>query len=157
MDTNSRMIWIVVAVIVVVGAVLIFLNINPSANTSSNTTIDMNSASTASTTPENPMSATVAHDSNGFSPDTVTVAIGATVTWANSGTGQMWVATNAHPTHTDYDETSRTAHCTAGYTGPTPFDECRGGDSYSFTFTKAGTFGYHNHLNPNETGAIIVQ
>ncbi len=30
-------------------------------------------------------------------------------------------------------------------------------DSFTFTFTKSGTFGYHNGKNPNEEGTVIVR
>jgi plastocyanin len=68
----------------------------------------------------------------------------------------MWVASDEHPTHTEYDGTSRTTHCAAGYTGPKPFDECVPGTSYSFTFDKAGTYEYHDHLSASHTGKITV-
>jgi plastocyanin len=29
--------------------------------------------------------------------------------------------------------------------------------SFTFTFTKPGTFGYHNSKNPNEKGTVIVR
>ncbi len=31
------------------------------------------------------------------------------------------------------------------------------GDSFTFAFTKAGTFGYHNGRNPSEEGTVIVR
>ena len=30
-------------------------------------------------------------------------------------------------------------------------------DSFTFTFTESGTFGYHNGKNPNEEGTVIVR
>ena len=70
----------------------------------------------------------------------------------------MWVASNPHPTHTGYDSTSRDTHCAAGYTGPIPFDECAAisSGSYSFTFTKTGSFGYHNHSDHAMIGTVVV-
>jgi plastocyanin len=56
----------------------------------------------------------------------------------------MWVASDPHPIHTDYSA----------------FDAKQGiapGDTYSFTFTKTGNWGFHNHLNPSATGTITVQ
>lgn len=99
---------------------------------------------------------TVSYSANGFSPKSVTVKVGQTVTWTNSSGGPMWVATDVHPSHTDYDGSSRTTHCTSGYTGPTPFDECAPGNSYSFTFTKVGTWPYHNHAGAEDQGQVIV-
>ena len=31
------------------------------------------------------------------------------------------------------------------------------GEVKTFTVTKTGTFGYHNHLNPSQTGKIIIE
>ena len=103
-----------------------------------------------------PMSATVTYDGNSFSPASLTVAKGATVTFTDTA-GQMWLASDPHPAHTAYDGTSRTTHCAAGYTGAKPFDECARGSSFTFTFDKTGTFGYHDHTNDNAHGTIVVQ
>jgi len=42
-------------------------------------------------------------------------------------------------------------------TGTTSFDQCANGGSYSFTFTKAGTWRYHNHSNASHFGTVIVE
>ena len=31
------------------------------------------------------------------------------------------------------------------------------GDSYEFTFDRAGRWGYHDHLNPDIQGTIVVE
>jgi plastocyanin len=69
----------------------------------------------------------------------------------------MWVASAMHPAHVVYDGTTKDAHCAAGYTGPVPFDQCASGTSYSFTFTKAGEWKYHNHVNASQFGSVTVQ
>ena len=64
----------------------------------------------------------------------------------------MWTASAVHPTHRAYPTTG-------GCLGST-FDACKGvqpGASWSFRFDIAGTWKYHNHLNPNNTGAIVVE
>ncbi len=101
-----------------------------------------------------PTSATITYNGSTFSPSSVTIKKGGTVTWKNVSGGNMWVASAQHPTHTAYSGTSRTQHCpdTAG----TAFDQCVGGGDYSFTFTKAGTWGYHDHLNPSAFGKVVV-
>ena len=100
-------------------------------------------------------SATVTYDGSKFTPATVTIAKGGTVHFVASS-GSIWVASDVHPSHTDFDGTSRAQHCAAGYTGPVPFDQCAAGSSYSFTFNKSGTFTYHNHVNAGATGTVIV-
>jgi plastocyanin len=103
------------------------------------------------------MTATVHLTSSGFSPKSVTVAKGGTVTFINDTTGNMWVASAQHPTHTVYDGTDRAAHCTAGYTGAKPFDQCANGNTYNFAFNKVGSINYHNHSNSSQFGTVVVQ
>lgn len=104
-----------------------------------------------------PMSATVSYDGNSFSPSTVTIAKGGTVKFVDTAGSSMWVASGQHPTHTLYDGTSAPEHCASGYTGPAPFDQCAAGSSFSFTFTKVGSWGYHDHRNAGAFGTVIVQ
>ncbi len=111
------------------------------------------------TTPTAPMSVTVTYDGKSYSPQNVTIKKGGTVTWKNTSSGNMWVASAQHPTHTVYDGTSRSAHCAAGYTGATPFDQCKGeakGVDYSFKFDKVGDNGYHDHINASAFGKVTV-
>jgi plastocyanin len=100
------------------------------------------------------MAATVHYTQSGFSPSTITVAKGATVTFVNESNRDMWVASAQHPSHTSYSGTSRSEHCPGGST--TAFDQCASGDSYVFTFGKVGTWSYHDHLNPQFQGTVIV-
>lgn len=101
-----------------------------------------------------PMTATVTYNGSSFSPSTVTIAKGGTVTFTSSS-GSMWVASNPHPSHEGYSGTTRSQHCpdVAG----TAFDQCAPGTSYSFVFQKSGSWGYHNHLNASMSGTVIVQ
>lgn len=88
----------------------------------------------------------------GYSPITLTVKKGETATFKNQSSQSMWTASGIHPTHRLYPTTG-------GCIGST-FDACKGvqsGDSWSFKFDIAGTWKYHNHLNPGDTGTIIVQ
>ncbi|MBI3261245.1 cupredoxin domain-containing protein [Candidatus Berkelbacteria bacterium] len=88
--------------------------------------------------------ATVTYTATGFSPSSVTVKSGSTVAFTNEGSEEMWVASDPHPIH-------------IGLRG---FDAKKGigaGQTYSFTFTKTGTFGFHNHLNSSRTGTVVVE
>jgi plastocyanin len=85
----------------------------------------------------------VTYTNDGFTPGEMTVQIGTTVVFNNASNRNMWVASAPHPTHTNYPE----------------FDHKTGvgmGESYEFTFTRAGSWAYHNHLFPNHFGLIIV-
>ncbi len=100
--------------------------------------------------------ATVTLTNEGFSPATVTVNVGDTVRFVNQSTKTMWVGADVHPSHADYDGTTRQEHCPTGGS----FDQCTGsgsGTTWEFTFDKAGTFGYHNHLGASDTGTVIVK
>lgn len=81
--------------------------------------------------------------SSGFSPATLTIKSGQTVTWINKSGEGATVNSNPHPVHTDYP--------------PLNLGSFASGASLSLSFPKAGTYGYHNHLNPSETATIIVQ
>ena len=99
---------------------------------------------------------TITYDGTSFSPKTVTIKVGQSVTWMNQSTSGMWIASNPHPVHTGYDGTTEAQHCAPGYTGPAPLDECSGNNSFTFTFTKVGTWGYHNHEGAEDGGTVIV-
>lgn len=99
------------------------------------------------------MSAVVTYDGNSFSPSEVTIKKGGKVTFASTD-GSMWVASGPHPQHTNYDGTSREAHCAARATPS--FDQCAVGTSYTFTFDKVGTWPYHNHVSAGMFGKVVV-
>lgn len=103
-----------------------------------------------------PESVNVEYTSSGFDPAIVRVQQGGTVTWVdnNSNTG-MWVGSNRHPTHTQYDGTSTSQHCSGGSSNT--FDQCSTGDRYSFTFDKTGEWNYHNHRQASHGGTVVVE
>ncbi len=86
----------------------------------------------------------IMYTDQGFVPATVEVSAGTTVNFINQSSGQMWVASNPHPVHTDlggFDERQAVAK----------------GGSYSYTFNTAGNWGFHNHMSPSATGTVIVK
>ncbi|MFZ5844976.1 MAG: hypothetical protein ACOY0S_00725 [Patescibacteria group bacterium] len=85
----------------------------------------------------------VKYTDSGFSPLSVTVKAGTSVTFINEAAGGMWVASAVHPTH----------QLLPG------FDQLKSvgrGGTYEYTFTKVGTWKYHNHVNPADTGTVVV-
>lgn len=100
-----------------------------------------------------PMTASVTYDGSSFTPAEVTVKKGDKVTFTSTA-GNMWVASGPHPEHTNYDGTSRQAHCAAG--AVPSFDQCVAGTTYTFTFEKVGTWPYHNHIKIGSYGKVIV-
>jgi plastocyanin len=70
-----------------------------------------------------------------FSPNSLTVKVGTKVTWTN------------------HDSVTHTVTANQGtLNSPVP-----PGSSFSFTFTKAGTYAYHCSIHPSMTATIIVQ
>ncbi len=76
-----------------------------------------------------------------FSPATITIKVGTTVTWTNN--------TSAPHTVTSDDGTT----FDSGTSNPIAAN----GGTYSFTFTKAGTFTYHCQIHPFMKATVIVQ
>lgn len=100
-----------------------------STNTSSNST--QNSSSTS----QSAHAVTISNFS--FSPATLTVKKGTTVTWTNQ------------------DSVAHTVTETDGKTGPDSASLGKG-QTYSFTYTTAGTFTYHCKIHPDMTGTVTV-
>jgi len=98
---------------------------------------------------------TVTYTAGGFESDTVTIEQGEQVRWVNESGSAMWIATDLHPSHAEYEGTTRSEHCPDE--DNSSFDQCETGDVYTFTFDKAGEWGYHNHVNASHGGTVIVE
>lgn len=105
-------------------------------------------------TVESPETHTVNFTERGFEPTVLTVEKGDTVVWNNKASISMWVASDPHPTHTDYSNTTRGEHC--GNSSIQAFDQCSTGEKFSFTFEKAGNWTYHNHRPFASGGKVTV-
>lgn len=144
----NKAIWGVLGVLLIIAfGIFLLLSKNnqvtvPAVPTATETpTITTSTNSAALSTTESMM---VTYSDSGFSPASLTVKVGDTVTFKNQSGKSMWVASAPHPTHSAYPE----------------FDAKKGvaiGENYMFAFTKAGAWKYHNHLSPFDTGTIIVQ
>jgi plastocyanin len=87
---------------------------------------------------------TITMDDAGYSPQTVTVPAGTTVTFVNNGQTPRWPASDNHPVHEILPD----------------FDAGRGlmtGETYSYTFTEPGRWPFHDHLQPTLAGAVVVE
>lgn len=109
-------------------------------STSSKSPQEATSSSPAEQTQKN----TITITTNGFSPAEITIKAGDSVIWTNSDSEQHQVNSAPHPTHTDYQPLN-----TVGLIKP--------GESKSLTFPTAGTYKYHDHLNPQNTGSVTVE
>ena len=96
---------------------------------------------------QGPSAATVTFSDSGVSPATVTIKSGESITWVNSGSKAVGVASAPHPTHTDNRE----------LTNGQSVLEIAPGASATATLTKTGNWGFHDHLNPSVGGKVSVQ
>jgi plastocyanin len=71
-----------------------------------------------------------------FGPQTITVPVGATVTWTNK------------------DDIPHTSVSTEGVFKSKVLDT---DESFSYSFTKAGTYPYYCTIHPKMTGKVVVQ
>lgn len=153
---NSKvLLGIIVIVLILVGGFVLLRGFgSQSMNTSQTTStqpgssgapmIQQNSSGQAnSASPIVQAQNTVTLTANDWSPATLTIKAGQTVTWVNKSGQEATVNSNPHPIHTDYP--------------PLNLGSFPDGGTLSLTFPTAGTYGYHNHLDPSETGMIIVQ
>ncbi len=100
---------------------------------------------------------TVNYTSKGFSPKVITIVKDTTVNFVNNSDTTMWVASNPHPTNNGYSGTTVSQHCPNSANNS--FDECTAvgrGNTYTFTFLKVGTWGYHNHMDSSSAGTVVV-
>lgn len=86
----------------------------------------------------NPGAAQVTIDNFTFSPATLTVSVGTTVTWTNGDDIPHTVVSAGDP---------RAFKSNALDTG----------DKFSFTFTKAGSYPYFCSIHPKMTGRIVAK
>ncbi len=154
---SSGWVAVIVVLLLIIGGAWWYTQ-QPVAQT--NVNVNQNATTTdevpAMGTSTEPKTVTVDYSATGFTPKSITINKGDTVTFTNSSGGNMWVASAMHPGHEGYDGTTRTEHCVAGATPP-PFDQCVNGASYSFKFDKTGSFNYHNHSSAQFFGTVVVQ
>lgn len=80
----------------------------------------------------------------GYEPKEVTITAGETVSFVNDSAEFHWPASDVHPTHTIYSAFD-------------PREPVAPGETWSFTFEEAGTWGLHDHLRANYKGSIVVE
>ena len=114
------------------------------APTATPTTGITSTPTTAATQSGNAQTVMITTDSSGsfaFSPKTLTIKAGTTVTWKNT-------TSVGHTVTSDDGKSfdSGTSNPISAQTG-----------TFSFTFTKAGTFAYHCAIHPFMKATIVVQ
>lgn len=89
------------------------------------------------------IAATVVYTDNGFSPKTFTVKTGSVIEVKNQSSHSLQFSSDPHPSHTGNKELNQSTISANG--------------SQTFTVTKKGTFGFHDHLDNTKTGSLTVE
>jgi len=131
--STSTVIITVVVVVIILGGAYALLKKPYSSTSSGNTPTP--TVSSSGTTTSGTQNLTISNFA--FSQPSITVHVGDTVTWTNQ------------------DSTAHTVTSTDG--GPLNSGNMANGVSYSYTFTKTGTYAYHCSYHPYMTGIVTVQ
>lgn len=154
---NKVIIGIVMAVIILGGGILLLSTNNqqqpataqqqPTTTVATQVTQEPSIDPTASQAPSDAImkeeTNTITITETGFTPQTVTIKAGTKVTWVNKSGGVANVSSALHPTHTIYPKMNLGK-----------FDN---GATVSLVFDTAGTYKYHDHLDPSRVGTVIVE
>lgn len=89
-------------------------------------------------------SITIQITQDGFIPDEVTVEENTVIEFKNIDDGEHWPASDIHPTHDIYPQFD-------------PKKPIKAGESWKFSAGKAGTWKFHDHLDPHRKGILIVK
>ncbi|MBI2021929.1 cupredoxin domain-containing protein [Candidatus Daviesbacteria bacterium] len=151
MPKNSVAIIIVVIVLIALGWWVISNNQKKSTEDLSQQSSSISSEPSQSSSNQEASGATeeqnknvITIDSSGFSTKELKIKAGEGVTWKNTDSKDHQVNSVVHPTHQVYPPLN-----TIGLLKP--------GQSRSLTFPDKGTFKYHDHLNPQFFGSIVVE
>ena len=140
MESNNKNYYILVAIAIIIVAGAVYLFSSPKKAGS------MPAVNTTTVVPvaEEQEITTIFYTDKGFSTNSIEVTVGTKVVFINQSAGLMWVASAVHPTH----------QALPGFDQLTAVPN---GTSYEYTFTKTGTWKYHDHLNPEARGVVTVK
>ncbi|MDP3988551.1 MAG: cupredoxin domain-containing protein [Candidatus Levybacteria bacterium] len=80
---------------------------------------------------------------DGFSPKTIAVKKNTEVIWVNKDGSRATVNSAVHPTHLVYP--------------PLNLGQVQKNSTVQLVFDKPGTYNYHNHFIPSQTGTVKVE
>lgn len=142
----NKVAWIVVLVLVLGGGYW-WMNKSAAPETPASTTETAGEAGTAPVTPGTPAASaqtvTIVWKNDAFTPANVEIKMGDSVMFKNEGAKDFNLESNPHPTHTGFTGLN------VGVIAP--------GKSSTVVFPTAGSFSYHNHMNPTVGGMITVK
>lgn len=86
--------------------------------------------------------ATITYTDQGFSPSNMTVKAGAKIRVVNNASDAFEFSSDNHPTHLGNSELN--------------MDVLNAGEAGTFTVTRTGEYGFHDHLNASNDGILTV-
>lgn len=140
---------IVAAVVIVVVVLAGWYFMRPKGTTTSEVTQPApDPAASESASPQASPSAAMTEkvitiSSSGFSPKAITIKVGDSLIWKNTDSENHTVNSAPHPAHTAYPSLN--------------LNLIKPGEEKSLTFPTAGTYKYHDHLNPSLFGSVTVE
>jgi len=129
-------------VVIVIAAFLVLSTGNKQQNKTAQNTANQNANSKISTPPTY-QKATVTLSASGFNPTTLTVKKGTIIIWTNKSGVDGSVNSDDYPTNLLYPKLN--------------LGRFSDGSSMTVLLEKSGKYTYHNELNLNQKGIIIVQ
>lgn len=131
-SSNSHVGLIIYIIVVILAVGIVALVENHKTNSNPNTVSSIAAAK-------------VSINASGFVPQAVTIQVGQAVTWTNNDQSNHQVASDPYPKDNTLSSLNSKTPILPGRT-------------YSYVFNKAGTYYYHDNLNPYTLkGTVIVK
>lgn len=130
----------IAALLVFVGIYVVGLNSRQDATsggTKTNTSLDLNAVK------ENDVAATITYTGKGFEPDAAAIPVNSYIRVRNRSIRMLKFMSDP------YNQNSAEPELNKG--------EIKPGDSVKFFITQKGAWGFHNALDPSETGQLTVR
>ena len=138
---SVKAIAILVVLVVAIGGVVVATRNDETEVTATPTPTPTPSAQPTSITGTKPL---VRFTNSGPDPEELKIKVGQTVIFRNDSDDPIQPASDPHPQHTNL----------SGFDSRNPLEK---GESFEFTFNKAGAWGFHDHLAPSVKGMIVVE
>lgn len=146
---SNKTLLIIVLFLVITGVFILFIGkpqtkqiTKPTSTTQTIPNIQDQPTTTQPTTAKSEV-ATITVTSSGFSPSILKVKKGTRIEWLNKSGEYVSVNSDEHPSHLLYPSLN--------------LGKFRNGSAVELVFKKVGTYKYHNHFNPGQTGTVIVE
>lgn len=139
---KSGKIIIAILIVAIIALAAVMLN-KDKPSESSSTATNKSSQQKSEQSDSTDVAALITFDGKDFKLSTDRVMSGEKVKIVNNSQTDLEFDSDPHPVHTDNKELN--------------VDLVAPGDSKTFTLTKKGKWGFHNHLKASQTGSITVE